>query len=194
MLNQNLKDYLLDIDNLRSITRFQTAPRNAKETVAEHSFYVAAIVLKLHDYFDFNLEQALVTALMHDYAEVYISDVPHSIKVSNPKISIELEAAETKINTDKLSTEIAQNIADFNNCATAEGCMVALADTLSVLMYSRYEVKLGNKEYMREVYHKTFRRVTAVLTKASKYFKKNVTMIDMINLIDDFSQSKIKDN
>ena len=112
MLNQNLKDYLLDIDNLRSITRFQTAPRNAKETVAEHSFYVAAIVLKLHDYFDFTLEQALVTALMHDYAEVYISDVPHSIKVANPKISIELEAVETKINIDKLSTEIAQNIAD----------------------------------------------------------------------------------
>ena len=194
MLNQNLKDYLLDIDNLRSITRFQTAPRNAKETVAEHSFYVAAIVFKLHDYFDFNLEQALVTALMHDYAEVYISDVPHSIKAANPKISIELEAAETKINTDKLSTEIAQNIADFNNCTTAEGCMVALADILSVLMYSRYEVKLGNKEYMREVYHKTFRRVNTVLTKAAKYLKKNITTIDMINLIDDFSQSKIKDN
>jgi hypothetical protein len=61
-------------------------------------------------------------------------------------------------------------------------------------MYSRYEVKLGNKEYMREVYHKTFRRVNTVLTKAAKYLKKNITTIDMINLIDDFSQSKIKDN
>ena len=47
---------------------------------------------------------------------------------------------------------------------------------------------------MREVYHKTFRIVNSVLTKASKYLKKSVTIIDMINLIDDFSQSKIKDN
>lgn len=194
MINQNLADYLLDIDNLRSITRFQTAPRNARETVAEHSFYVTAIVLKLHDYFDFNLEVALKTALMHDYSEVYISDVPHTIKAANKELADSLEAAETKINEAKLSNDYAQYILEFNTCATAEGCMVALADVLSVLMYSRYEVKLGNKEYMREVYHRSFRRVNEVLKKAEKYLLPCYTTIDIINLIDNFSQSKIKDN
>lgn len=194
MIKQNLKDFLLDIDNLRSIIRFQTAPRNARESVAEHSFYVTAIVLKLHDYFDFNLEQALITALLHDYAEVYISDVPHSIKAANPKLTAELEAAETKVNMEKLSTEVAEHIEEFNKCSTAEGCVIALADILSVLMYSRYEVKLGNVEYMKIVYHKTFRRVNAILKIAAKYLKKNITTIDMINVIDDFSQSKVKDN
>lgn len=194
MIKQNLSEYLLDIDNLRSITRFQTAPRNARETVAEHSFYVTAIVLKLHDYFDFNVEVALKTALMHDYSEVYISDVPHTIKAANKELAIALEVAEAKINKDKLSDTYAQYIDEFNNCSTAEGCMVALADVLSVLMYSRYEVKLGNKEYMREVYHRSFKRVNDVLKKAEKYLLPIYTTVDIINLIDNFSQSKIKDN
>lgn len=194
MIKQNLKDYLLDIDNLRSIVRFQTAPRNARETVAEHSFYVAAIVLKLYDYINFDLQSALTIALLHDYSEVYISDVPHSIKAANKPLAEALELAETKINKEKLSEEIANKIEEFNNTSTAEGSVIALADILSVLMYSRYEVKLGNIEYMKEVYHKTFRRVNAVLNKMTKYLRSGVTVIDLINLIDDFSQSKIKDN
>ncbi len=194
MINQNLTNYLLDIDNLRNITRFQTAPRNAKETVAEHSFYVAAIVLKLHDYFEFNLESALSTALLHDYSEVYISDVPHSIKAANKDLTEALENAETKVNVEKLSPSIATKIEEFNRLATAEGCIVNLADVLSVLMYSRYEVKLGNKEYMREVYHKTFKRINSILKTAKQYLKPEYCELDIINLIDDFSQSKIKDN
>lgn len=194
MINQNLTNYLLDIDNLRNITRFQTAPRNARETVAEHSFYVAAIVLKLHDYFEFNLESALSTALMHDYSEVYISDVPHSIKAANKELAEALETAETKVNVEKLSCNYATKIDEFNKLATAEGCIVNLADVLSVLMYSRYEVKLGNKEYMREVYHKTFKRINSILKTAKQYLKPEYCELDIINLIDEFSQSKIKDN
>ena len=194
MINQNLTNYLLDIDNLRNITRFQTAPRNARETVAEHSFYVAAIVLKLHDYFEFNLESALSTALMHDYSEVYISDVPHSIKAANKELAEALETAEAKVNVEKLSVNYATKIDEFNKLATAEGCIVNLADVLSVLMYSRYEVKLGNKEYMREVYHKTFKRINSILKTAKQYLKPEYCELDIINLIDEFSQSKIKDN
>lgn len=194
MIKQNLTNYLLDIDNLRNIVRFQTAPRNARETVAEHSFYVAAIVLKLHEYFNFNLETALSVSLMHDYSEVYISDVPHSIKASNKDLADALEKAEYKINNDKLSEEFAKNIKEFNDLTTAEGCVVNLADVLSVLMYSRLEVKLGNKEYMRDVYHKTFKRVNKILDIAKLYLKKEYSTLNIINLIDDFSQSKIKDN
>lgn len=194
MIKQNLTNYLLDIDNLRNIVRFQTAPRNARETVAEHSFYVAAIVLKLHEYFDFNLEKALSVSLLHDYSEVYISDVPHSIKASNETLAKALEQAEYKINNDKLSEEFAKCIEDFNTLKTAEGCIVNLADVLSVLMYSRLEVKLGNKEYMREVYHKTFKRINKILDVAKTYLKDKYSTLDIINLIDDFSQSKIKDN
>lgn len=194
MINLNLTNYLLDVDNLRHITRFQTAPRNASETVAEHSFYVTAIVLKLHDYFNFNLEKALRTALLHDYSEVYISDVPQPIKAANKDLANALEEAETRINKEKLSDDIASDIADFNNLATAEGCIVNLADVISVLMYSRLEVKLGNKEYMLAVYHKSFKRVNAILNVASVYLKPGYTTLDIINLIDDFSQSSIKDN
>lgn len=194
MIKQNLTHYLLDIDNLRNIVRFQTSPRNARETVAEHSFYVAAIVLKLHEYFNFNLEKALSISLMHDYSEVYISDVPHSIKFANKDLADALEKAEYKINNDKLSEEFAKNIEEFNKLTTAEGCVVNLADVLSVLMYSRLEVKLGNKEYMREVYHKTFKRINKILDVAKIYLKEEYSTLNILDLIDDYSQSKIKDN
>lgn len=193
-INQNLTNYLLDIDNLRNITRFQTAPRNARETVAEHSFYVAAIVLKLHDYFEFNLESALSTALLHDYSEVYISDVPHSIKAANKDLADALEIAESKVNAEKLSEDFAKKIDEFNRLSTAEGCIVNLADVLSVLMYSRLEVKLGNKEYMKDVYHKTFKRINNILEISRQYLKPEYSELEIITLIDDFSQSKIKDN
>lgn len=42
-----LDEFIRCVDGLRNLVRYQTAPRAAKETVAEHSFFVAAYVLKL---------------------------------------------------------------------------------------------------------------------------------------------------
>ena len=53
MINSDLGNYLSNINNLRNLTRYQAAPRVSSESVAEHSFFVAAYVLKLYD-FPFN--------------------------------------------------------------------------------------------------------------------------------------------
>ena len=78
-ININLSDYMINIDKLRNLVRYQNAPRVSEETVAEHSFFVAAYVLKLHNYYNFDLKKALSIAILHDYAEVFISDIPKRV-------------------------------------------------------------------------------------------------------------------
>ena len=97
MINSNLTNYLYNVNNLRNLTRYQAAPRVSSESVAEHSFFVAAYVLKLYDYYDFNLEKALRMALLHDFNEVFVSDVPFPIKSKYKALNKELERAESKL-------------------------------------------------------------------------------------------------
>ena len=152
MINDNLSDYVLNIDNLRHLVRYQTAPRVASESVAEHSFFVAAYVLKLHDYYDFNLEKALKMAILHDFSEVYISDVPHPIKVKFPDVDNVLTNAEYNVNKEHISEDFAEMLKEFNDRTSPEGYAVALADIMSVLSYAKYEIELGNSKYMQNVY------------------------------------------
>ena len=158
MINDNLSDYVRNIDNLRHLVRYQTAPRVASESVAEHSFFVAAYVLKLHDYYDFNLEKALKMAILHDFSEVYISDVPHPIKVKFPDVDNVLTNAEYNVNKEHISEEFAEMLKEFNDRTSPEGCAVALADIMSVLSYAKYEIELGNSKYMQNVYKDTKER------------------------------------
>lgn len=153
MINCNLTDYIINIDKMRNLVRYQTAPRVSSETVAEHSFFVAAYVLKLYDLFNFDLTKALSLALLHDFSEVYISDVPHPIKEDFPELSKALDEAEFAVNKKYISEEFATDIiVSFNNKLTPEGLIVNLADVLSVVSYSKYEINLGNSKYMQDVY------------------------------------------
>jgi len=189
MINANLTDYIYNIDNLRNLVRYQTAPRVSQETVAEHSFFVAAYVLKLHDYYNFNLIKALETAILHDFSEVFISDVPHPIKKSFPLINDELNKAETNINKEYISEDFANNLEEFNNLSSPEGIMVALGDILSVVSYSKYEINLGNSRYMKDVLEKTTERYLEVIEKASPYLREGRTSEEIIKFIENFKNS-----
>lgn len=168
-IGEDLADFAASIDRLRFIIRYATAPHCSKESVAEHSYYVAAYVLKLARYYDFDVEKALILALLHDYAEAYISDVPHPIKKQNPALETALEEAESKVLTDHLSPEFAQMIAEFNNGTSPEGLVCQLADVMSVVSYAKYEMELGNSSYMKQVYEKTRPRYVELINKLEKY-------------------------
>lgn len=163
-----------NVDRLRNLVRYQSAPRVSSETVAEHSYFVAAYVLKLHDYYDFNLEKALSMAILHDYAEAFISDVPSPIKQQFPNIAIALEEAENKIITEHISKEFASYMDEFNDKLSAEGCMVALADILSVVSYAKYEIGLGNSEYMKDVLRNAKNKINKIVSIANKYIRTDV--------------------
>lgn len=188
MINSNLTDYLLNVNNLRNLTRYQAAPRVSSESVAEHSFFVAAYVLKLHDYYDFNLEKALRMALLHDFNEVFVSDVPFPIKTKYKELNEALEKVEYEVNSYHIGEDFADEMLEFNNMSTAEGIIVEVGDVLSVVSYAKHEIGLGNSAYMRDVYNKSIPRYTQILTKAEPYLKEGFTTDQIINEIGQFME------
>jgi len=186
MINSNLTDYLYNVNNLRNLTRYQAAPRVSSESVAEHSFFVAAYVLKLHDYYNFNLEKALRMALLHDFNEVFVSDVPFPIKSKYKNLNKELERAEYEVNCEHISKEFAEEMKEFNTMSSPEGIIVELGDVLSVVSYSKHEIGLGNSSYMKDVYQKSIPRYTRILTKAEKFIKDGYTTESVIAEIENF--------
>lgn len=186
MINTNLQCYLANIDGLRNLVRYQTAPKVSSETVAEHSFFVAAYVLKLNDYYEFNLEKALMMGLLHDFSEVYISDVPHPIKSKFPQLNSILEQEEYNVNYKFISKEFADNLEEFNHLTSVEGMIIALADVLSVVTYSKYEIGLGNSNYMKDVYNRTKPRYISVIEKLEPYLKDGHTSEEIIDEINQY--------
>lgn len=181
-IKNDIATFAKDIDILRSLVRYQNCHRNVNETVAEHSFYVAILVLKLREYYNFNLEKALKTALVHDVMESKISDVPHNIKMQNPKLAEALEEAETNVTKEMLSDEALQLIRQFNHGETPEGLACQLGDILSVVMYANAELTSGNKVF-NYIAIKAIERCKEVVKKLEPYINPTYTSSQIMNKI-----------
>ena len=181
-IKNDIATFSKDIDILRSLVRYQNCHRNVNETVAEHSFYVAILVLKLREYYNFNLEVALKTALVHDVMESKISDVPHNIKIQNPKLAEALEEAETNVTRDMLSDEALTLIRQFNHGETPEGLACQLGDILSVVMYANAELTSGNKVF-NYIAIKAIERCKEVVKKLEPYINPTYTSSQIMNKI-----------
>lgn len=169
LAKEDLTHFMKSVDKLRFIIRYATAPRSSRESVAEHSYYVAVYVLKLAEYYKFDVTAALSLALMHDYPEAYISDVPHPIKAQNPNLAKALDEAEAKVLNEHLSSKMAELLNKFNNSIGPEALVCVLADVMSVVSYAKYELELGNSSYMRQVYEKSMPRVKTAVEKLREY-------------------------
>lgn len=181
-IKNDIATFAKDIDILRSLVRYQNCHRNVNETVAEHSFYVAILVLKLREYYNFNLELALKTALVHDVMESKISDVPHNIKLQNPKLADALEEAETNVTKEMLSDEALTLIRQFNHGETPEGLACQLGDILSVVMYANAELTSGNKVF-NYIAIKAIERCKEVVKKLEPYINPTYTSSQIMNKI-----------
>lgn len=181
-ISSDLKTYISKIDILRSLIRYQNCLRNVNESVAEHSFYVAAIILKLYEYYNFDLETALVTALIHDIPECEISDIPHPIKERNKDLMEIVDRIEIKTITNILSEDAAELLKHFNDGDTIEGLICQLADILSVIIYASDELKSGNKVF-NYIAIKSLNRVYEVTNKLETAIKEPYTKETISNII-----------
>lgn len=181
-IKNDIATFAKDIDILRSLVRYQNCHRNVNETVAEHSFYVAILVLKLREYYNFNLEVALKTALVHDVMESAISDVPHNIKMQNPKLAEALEEAEANVTKEMISDEALTLIRQFNHGETPEGLACQLGDILSVVMYANAELTSGNKVF-NYIAIKAIERCKEVVKKLEPYINPTYTSSQIMNKI-----------
>ena len=182
-IRNDIATFSRDIDVLRSLIRYQNCNRLVNESVAEHSFYVASFVMKLREYYDFNLERALKMALIHDIPESRISDVPHNIKTANPNLSAALEEAENKVLNDMFYPEGVTLVADFNGTVSPEGKVCALADVLSVVLYANDEIKCGNKVF-NYIAIKAIARCKEIVKSLEPQLNKTYTQEQIMNKID----------
>lgn len=153
----NLPEYYSHIYKLAFIVRYSNVVRIRNEDVAQHSFFVAAIVLKLHEKYDFDLGKAVIAAVSHDIAEADISDVTHAIKRDNKELATELNRIERKV-IRKYPAAVSEGFSIFDECTTPEGLVVNLADVLQVQQYVEAELQLGNSS-MKKIHDETFERI-----------------------------------
>lgn len=146
-----VKEFIDEIYILKHIIRYNTVPKISNESVAEHTFFVSAIVLQLHKYYSFNLEKALVMSIVHDYCETHISDVPRNVKNKYARLREVLAEVESGVWKD-IYPEYAPFVEELEERKTVESKIVNIADLLSVAQYSNAEVKLGNEGYMKKVF------------------------------------------
>ena len=169
---EDIQHFLNDIYSLKHIIRYNNMPKIVNESVAEHSFFVASIVLKLHELYEFDLKKALIMAITHDYVEIYISDVPRNVKNKYPLLNEALEKVERQAWQD-LFPEFNSFNEEFESKQTTESLIVKLADSLSIIQYTYSEVKLGNEGYMKQVYDKTLSQVEKTFEGIQNLRRKN---------------------
>lgn len=163
-MNKEFFKFVDDVYVLKALSRYNNKFKIINESVAEHCYFVILIVLKLNDYYKFNLEKALSIAAIHDLPEIYVSDVTHDVKKNFPNIKKALSEAEQEIMKNKFG----KNFYDLYNeyeikHNSIESKIVELADIISCMQYSNAEITLGNKGYMLDVYKNSKKRLNVLL-------------------------------
>jgi 5'-deoxynucleotidase YfbR-like HD superfamily hydrolase len=161
------REYYENIYRLRFVTRYSNRLRTIDEDVAQHSFFVAAIILRLHDIYDFDLGLALIAAVSHDIMESDLSDVTHDIKERYPRLRRCISEAE-QAEIVKYPRAVQAGFSIFEHVSTVEGLVANLADVLQVVQYVRAEESLGNST-LSDVKQGALQRATALKRRLAKY-------------------------
>lgn len=157
-MNSSIDEFYADIYKLAYITRYAGVPRVKNESVAEHSFFVASLVIKLHQTYAFDVGRALKMAITHDWAECAIGDVTWAVKQNFSVIRDAMHLAEHETIVNKFGA-IYDCWLDYVEQSCIEAKVVTLADVMQVAQYAENEVKLGNVGYMTDVANSAYLRI-----------------------------------
>ena len=94
---KRVKQFSQEIYALKALTRYNNKFKLINESVAEHSFFVAILILKLYEVYNFDLEKALSMGLIHDVPELHLSDITYDVKRNFPKLRDAILDAEKSI-------------------------------------------------------------------------------------------------
>lgn len=136
--DQNLLEYY----RLKQIIRYNTRITLTKESVAEHSFYVALFSLKICD--ELNVDdstklECLIKSLLHDMPEIEINDITHDAKKK-----LKLTEYLKQFEDDYYQKNFSEYRDLMSSSDSLSSKIVLLADILSVRQFCLIEKKLGN--------------------------------------------------
>lgn len=155
------EEYYNRLYSLCYVIRYDTVPRTKDESVAEHSFLVSAMVLKLRETYAFNIGESLQIATSHDILENETGDVPHIVKKNHPELYDVLKIVEKKA-LNKYPESVKWGIIEYDKNESIESKIVHLADAIQVLQYSTNEIRLGSSFYFDEVRENSKKRISQI--------------------------------
>ena len=132
-------EQLRKIRDAGSITRFHTARVIKEETVAQHSYGVATIVLTLTR--GTASRDLIIAALLHDLGEAAIGDIPSPVKASLPQ---ETQDAMEKMETDAIM-DMFPRLAEDMSLEPEDVHTLHVADRMDGLMKCIEELQMGNR-------------------------------------------------
>lgn len=138
-----------ELYKMSNIWRYTSRLILKPENLAEHSYYVAANVMKFGAALNLPEEQinkAVRIALAHDTGEVFTGDIPHNLKIYSSDIKRISEELEVKLIGENFPY-FKKDFEDFyNNIDPIVTKLVELADVADVIMYINREETLGNRD------------------------------------------------
>ncbi len=141
--------------NLKFIIRYSNLPRVRDESVAEHSFFVAAMCIEmLPKYPEADVGKVLMMANIHDWAEAEVDDIAHNIKRDYPAVKQALKEAEEKA-MRRYHPDVISAYHEYEECRTLEARIVKYADIKQCIQYLDTELKLGN-EHILPLLHESY--------------------------------------
>lgn len=164
------KEKLLEMYNLKNITRYNHRTRLKDESVAEHSFFTTLIALELCKRFELDNESTLaciLKSLLHDMPETELNDITHDVKVALNLYPL-LKVYEDKY-FEKHFPEFAKLMNDESE--NAVNLIVKYADAMSVLQYAYNEIELGNVTF-EAIKDETLERLKTIEQRLNEVMKK----------------------
>ena len=139
----SLEQYLIEVYRFKNVVRYNTRNIITKESVAEHSFYVALFALKICD--DYNVDsrttkRAIIKALLHDMPEIELNDITHNVKEK-----LNLRPFLKKYEDEYFDTHFSEHRSLMKEGDEKTNAIVDYADTMSVYQYALNETLLGNQ-------------------------------------------------
>jgi len=166
------EEYYEKIYRLTYIIRYGNIPRIKDESVAEHTFLVSAMLLQLHEEYDFDLGKALVISTSHDVLEAETSDICHTLKRDNKELYDSIKKAEKSFAVHYPSA-IKYGLEEYDRNDCLESWLVHLADAQQCLQTSNNELKTGGNEYFNEVRDNSLFRIKCLRKELEPYLIKN---------------------
>jgi len=161
----NIREMLRgDLVRLRYVDRYSTCRVNHRETVAEHSFFVALYATLIGQWYEFwhgtplNWRKLMSKTVIHDVEESRSGDWPRNFKHSDPTLRAELDrvaaTAMRQLADNLVEGQWQVELADSWKTAkdnSPEGLVVSFADFLSVLSYVIQEIESGNRNAVEHI-------------------------------------------
>jgi|SaaInlLV_10m_DNA_2_1039722.scaffolds.fasta_scaffold62879_1 5'-deoxynucleotidase YfbR-like HD superfamily hydrolase len=148
-----IKDAFEVIDSMSALTRYSQAHNITRESVLEHTAFVALFGAAICARVNHNPTTVLRRAIVHDIDEIVTGDIPPTTKYANIEIAnalkiVEKEGAELAIG--KLFTRL-DEYDDWKDAKdeTMDGYIIRIADIGSVVFKMSQEASLGNKTLLK---------------------------------------------